>query len=170
MNVLQGMAGVWLQVKWPIIGQYLSRQEWHPLRALLRQRLLLQMASFTAMALVAVPLSPWLLALLKTDKSVLPLVWMVLLTLYTFAEMHLSSWATFVSLGNRLPFLPITVLTNAASVGFSLALFKFTSLGFGALVLGPLIAGAVHNYWRWPREGCRVIRTSWTKLIFSRDN
>ena len=49
MNVLQGMAGVWLQVKWPIIGQYLSRQEWHPLRALLRQRLLLQMASFTAM-------------------------------------------------------------------------------------------------------------------------
>ena len=168
MNVLQGMASVWVLVKWPVMGQYLSRRELHPLRALVRQRFLLQMASFAVMAAVAVPLSPWLLALLKTDKSVLPMVWMVLLTLYTFAETHLSSWATFVSLGNRLPFLPITVLTNAASVGLSLALFKFTSLGFGALVLGPLLAGAAHNYWRWPREGCRVLETSWTRLFFSR--
>ena len=99
-----------------------------------------------------------------------PMIWMVLLTLYTFAETHLSSWATFISLGNRLPFLPVTVLTNVASVGLSLVLLKFTSLGFGALVLGPLLAGAAHNYWRWPREGCRVLETSWTRLFFSGKN
>ena len=170
MNVLQGMASVWVLVKWPIMGQYLSRRELPLLRALVRQRFLLQMASFAAMAVVVVPLSPWLLTLLKTDKSVLPMIWMVLLTLYTFAETHLSSWATFISLGNRLPFLPVTVLTNVASVGLSLVLLKFTSLGFGALVLGPLLAGAAHNYWRWPREGCRVLETSWTRLFFSGKN
>jgi len=170
MNVLQGMASVWVLVKWPIMGQYLSRRNLPLLRALVRQRFLLQMASFTAMAAVVVPLSPWLLTLLKTDKSVLPMIWMAFLTLYTFAEMHLSSWATFISLGNRLPFLPITVLTNVASVGLSLVMLQFTSLGFGALVLGPLLAGAVHNYWRWPREGCRVLETSWTRLFFSRKN
>lgn len=167
VNVLQGMASVWMLVKWPIMGQYISRRDWPPLRALVKQRLLLQYSTFVVMALVAVPLAPFLLQFIKTDKSLIPMQWMILLTVYSFAEMHLSSWATFVSLGNRLPFLPFTIATNIAGMLLSFLLLIYTNLGVGGLVIGPLVAGMLHNYWRWPREGCHMMETTWSKLIFS---
>jgi O-antigen/teichoic acid export membrane protein len=167
MTVLQGMSSVWVQVKWPIMGQHLVRHEFKALRQLMRARVGLQIASFVLMAAVAIPITPWLLAQLKTDKSVLPPQWMLLLTLNAFLEGHLTSWATFISLGNRLPFLSITILTNLLSVALSFILLRTTSLGFGALVLGPLLANAAYNYWRWPMEGARMLQTRWFTLMFS---
>ena len=120
------------------------------------------------MAGVGVGASPWLLEFLKTNKSVLPLQWMLLLTLNTLFEAHLVTWATFISLGNRLPFLSITILTNLVSLALSVTLMYSTSLGFGALVLGPLLANAAYNYWRWPMEGARMLHANWLAFMFSK--
>jgi O-antigen/teichoic acid export membrane protein len=168
MAVLQGMASVWIQVKWPIMGQHLVRQEFPQLRHLMRERVALQLGSYVLMAIVALPAAPWLMEQLKTDKSVLALPWMVLLALNALLEAHLTSWATFISLGNRLPFLSITILTNLVSVALSFVLLRTTSLEFGALILGPLIANAACNYWRWPQEGARMLQTQWWKLMFTK--
>lgn len=165
VNLIQSMSGVWLQVKWPAIGQHLSRRELSPIRAMMRHRLLLQTVSFAIMAGLAIPLTPWLLDVLKTDKSLLPPIWIWSLALYSFAELHTSSWATFVSLGNRLPFLPITVATNIVAIALAWTLLNFTNLGFGALILGPLLASGLHNYWRWPIEGTRTLDTTWWRFL-----
>jgi O-antigen/teichoic acid export membrane protein len=170
MAILQGMSTVWIQVKWPIMGQHLVRNEFEALRHLMRTRVALQIASFVLMAAIAIPSAPWLLEKLQTGKSVLPPEWMLLLTFNAFLEAHLTTWATFISLGNRLPFLPITVLTNLLSVALSFILLRTTSLGFGALVLGPLLANAAYNYWRWPLEGARMLHTRWWKLMFSKQS
>jgi len=156
--ILHGMSSVWIQVKWPLIGQHLARQEWPQLRKLMRVRVTLQLLSFILMTIVAVPLIPWLLTLLKTDKSLIPVQWMLLLALNAFLESHLTTWTTFISLGNRLPFLSATILANLLGLGISFLLLQTTSLEFGALVLGPLLANAFYNYWRWPMEGMRMLR------------
>jgi len=33
-------------------------------------------------------------------------------------------------------------------------------MGLGGLVLGPLIAGCVFNYWYWPLAGAKTLHTS----------
>ncbi len=48
----------------------------------------------------------------------------------------------------------------------SLALVHFTTLGLGALVLGPLLAGAVFNYWYWPPFAAREIGTTLFRFLF----
>lgn len=41
-----------------------------------------------------------------------------------------------------------------------------TSLGFGSLVLGPLLVSVFVTSWRWPTEGARVLGTTWWPLMF----
>jgi hypothetical protein len=48
----------------------------------------------------------------------------------------------------------------------SLALVHFTTLGLGTLVLGPLLAGAVFNYWYWPPFAARGIGTTLFRFLF----
>jgi O-antigen/teichoic acid export membrane protein len=166
MAILQGMSMVWVQVKWPVIGQYLAQHSLSRVERVLKPRLRLQLLSFLSMAVVAIPLTPRLLEWLNTDKAVLPQPWFAVLALVALLDMHSNTWATFISIGNRLPFLSATVLTNFVSLGLAIALIHFSSFGVGALVLAPLIANAAYNYWRWPREGARILRTTWLAFIF----
>jgi len=57
--------------------------------------------------------------------------------------MQFVTWSTLIATGNRLTYLWPTVATNILSLVLSLALVHFTSLGLGALVLGPLLAGLI---------------------------
>jgi hypothetical protein len=58
------------------------------------------------------------------------------------------------------------VATNVLSLVLSLSLVYFTSLGLGALVLGPLLAGLLFNYWYWPMFAARGIRTTLFRFLF----
>jgi len=58
--------------------------------------------------------------------------------------------------------------TNVLSLVLSLTLIHFTSLGLGALVLGPLLAGSLFNYWYWTLAGARNLQTRWLHFTFSR--
>ena len=62
--------------------------------------------------------------------------------------------------GNNLAYLWPTVATNVLSLILSLLLVYFTSLGLGALVLGPLLAGVLFNFWYWPAYAAKEIGTT----------
>ena len=38
----------------------------------------------------------------------------------------------------------------------------------GALVLAPLLAGGVFNYWYWVGFGARFLGTDWPRFLFQR--
>jgi len=85
-----------------------------------------------------------------------------------FLEMHLSTWGMLIYTDNRIPVLWPILAANAASMALAFGLLQTTPLGLGALVLAPLLAGLVYNYWHWPRAGCRLLETSWGQLMFTR--
>ncbi|MGD1089578.1 MAG: hypothetical protein ABR955_12780, partial [Verrucomicrobiota bacterium] len=85
---------------------------------------------------------------------------------YSFLNMQFGMWSTLIVTGNRLTQLWPTVATNVLSLLLSLALVHFTTLGLGALVLGPLLAGIVFNYWYWPPFAARGIGTTLFHFIF----
>ncbi len=168
MSVAQGMAVVWIQVKWPAIARLRTQGDFAGIRAILRQRLWLSVATFGLLVAVAIPLAPPLLRWLNTDKAVMPAAWLCVMAVHTLLEMHLSVWGMLIYTDNRVPYLRPLLLANGASLGLAIGLLHFTGLGLGALVLAPLLAGAAFNYWHWPRVGGGLLQTSWSRLLFAR--
>ena len=91
-----------------------------------------------------------------------------MLSLYFFAELHVSFWASLISTENRIPFLWPALATSLLGLGLSLLLIHFTSFGIGALVLAPLLAGSLFNYWYWPLAGARTLDTRLFRFLCGR--
>ena len=168
LGILGAMAAVWTNVKWPIVGQYRARHDLLGLQRLLRPRVWLQNLTFLAGAAVLLACGPFLLAHFGHGKQLLPVPWLALMTLGAFLDMQFNIWGTLISTENRLPYLWPTVATNVLSLTLSLVLIHFTGLGLGALVLGPLIAGSLFNYWYWPLFAARGLGTNLFQFLFQR--
>jgi Na+-driven multidrug efflux pump len=163
-----GMAVVWTSVKWPIISQYRARHDLASIRSMLWPRVWLQTLTYLLLAACVLALGPWLLQFLGSGKQILPLPWMLLLALNGFFLLQFNLWGTLITIENRLPYLWPTVITNVISLVLSLILIKFTSLGIGALVLGPFLAGILFNHWYWPFYSARALGTSLIPFLFTR--
>lgn len=167
LNIICGMATVWTNVKWQLVGQYRARQDYAAIQRLLWPRLWLVYLTFLGMAAGLLVLGQPVLHWLGHGKQLLPLPWLGLLTLNAFLFMRVSAWGTLIVTENRVPYLWSAVVTNGLSFVFSLTLIHTTSLGLGALVLGPLLAYGPFYYWYWPMYAVRGIRASWPRFIFS---
>ena len=167
LGVISGMAGVWTQVKWQVIGQQRARHDYGAIQRTLWPRMWLQYLTFLAMAAGLLLCGQPLLQLLGNGKQMLPLPWLALLALNSFLETQISIWGTLISTENRIPFLWPSVAANLLSFALSLTLIHTTSLGLGAFVLAPLLAHSLFNYWYWPLYAAHGIQTSWARFMFS---
>ncbi len=165
VGIVSGMATVWLSVKWPIIGQHYARHDLPAVQHVLWSRMWLQYLTFLAGAAGLLLVGPFLLQHFGSGKQMLSVPWMGLLLLNAFLEMQFILWGTLLFTENRMDYLWPTVGTNVASLGLSLILVHFTSLGLGALVLGPLLAGVVFNYWYWPAYTARRLGTTLLRFM-----
>jgi hypothetical protein len=163
---LSGMSAVWTSVRWPLIGQLLARHDAAGVQRALRPRMWLQYLTFTAGAAALLVLAPPMLARFGNGKQVLPSLWFALLMLNAALEMQFSLWGTLIAMGNRLTYLWPTVGTNFLGFVLCILLVRFTALGFGGLILGPLLAGILFNYWFWPLYSARNIGTNWLRFTF----
>ena len=170
VGVILGMSGVWTLVKWPMVGQFLARHDFQALRRVLQPRVWLQYLSCLSMAAALIVCGPYLPKGFGSGKQMLSPGWLCLMTLDSLLLMQFSFWTTLTLAQNRLPSLWPTVATNVLSLVLSLTLVRLTSLGTGGLVLGPLIAGCLFNYWFWPTYGARSVGTSLSGFLFTRQN
>ncbi len=159
VGVISGMATVWTTVKWQLIGQYRTQHDYAAMARVLWPRFWLQHLTFLILAAGLVLCGPLLLCWFGSGKQMLPLGWLVVMALYYFIELHLSFWVSLISTENRIPFLWPGLATALVGLSFSLILIHFTSLGIGALVLAPLLAGSLFNYWYWPLVGAQSLKT-----------
>jgi O-antigen/teichoic acid export membrane protein len=168
LGVIGGMASVWTQVKWPVIGQQRARQDYAAIQRTLWPRMWLQYLTFLVMAagllLCGQPLLQWL----GSGKQLLPWHWLALLALSSFLDTQVSIWGMLISTENRIPFLWPSVAASLLALALSLTLIHTTSLGLGAFVLAPLLAHSLFNYWYWPLYAAHGIQTTWAHFMFSR--
>jgi O-antigen/teichoic acid export membrane protein len=167
LNIICGMATVWTTVKWQLVAQHRARQDYAAIQRLLWPRMWLVHLTFLAMATGLLVFGQPLLQWFGHGKQLLPLPWLALLTLNGFLFMRVNAWGSLIVTENRVPYLWSAVATNLLSFVFSLALIHTTSLGLGALVLGPLLAFCPFYYWYWPMYAVRGIKASWPQFIFS---
>lgn len=167
INVCAGLAMMWTMVKWPLIGQLIARRETESLRAVFWPRLWLHLGTLVVLAGAAIVLGPGFIRFIGSDKQMLPLLWLVLMGLNSLLEQHCSAWNSLIAMGNRLPMLWPSLATNAAGLGLNLLVITFPGAEAGFLVLGPLLAGLVFNYWYWPRYGARTLGMTWWQFVRS---
>jgi O-antigen/teichoic acid export membrane protein len=157
LNIISGMAAVWPQVKWPAIGQLIARRNLEKLRHLFWPRVWLQLGTYVCLAVAAIALGPGLIRFVGSDKEMLPLAWMILLTVNGFLESNCTLWNTFISMWNQLPMLWPSLAANVVGLALNAGFVHLNGAQPGFLVLGPLLAGSVFNYWFWPRYGAKLL-------------
>jgi Na+-driven multidrug efflux pump len=165
-GVCVSMATVWTFVKWPQICLQRASGDFAGLQRVVWQRLWLQCLTYVGLAALFIVLGPPLLKWVAPDKQLLPRIWLVVLALYAFLDMHYGFWTTLISTENRIPSMWAAVITNLSTLGLAWALAKFTDVGWGAFVIAPLACGVAFNYWFWPGYGARGIGATWLKLMF----
>lgn len=168
VTISQAIAQAWLNVKWPYIFQLRARHAEEEIQTVFRPRFWLMLVTYPIMALAVLAFAPGILRWIHAKTHLLPEPWMVLILVFGFLEMILSAACTLIVTSNRTPFLKATVVTNCASLVLILLLLNTTTLGIGALVLGPLLAGLVYNYWHWIAAAARDIKTTLPRLLFER--
>ena len=166
VGVAVGMASVWTAVKWPLVGQYVARHDYPALQRILRPRVWLHYLSFLFMAAVLVLSGPAVLKWVGGGKQMLPPGWLGLMCFDAFLLLQFTVWGTLIFTQNRLPYLWPTVATSVLGLLLSVTLITATPLGVGALVLGPLVAGSLFNYWYWPPYAARSIGTTFSRFLF----
>ena len=165
MNIASTMASVWFTVKRPLLGQYLARHDLDAVRQTLWPRLWLQNLTFLFLAAGVVMCGSAALHWIGGGKEILSTGWLVWLMLYFLLYSHYVTWGTLLATANDLSYMWPTVATNVLSLILSLLLVHFTGLGLGALVLGPLLAGIVFNFWYWPAYAARQIGISLLRFL-----
>jgi len=168
LGVISGMSSVWIQVKWPLIGQQLARHDYAATQRTLWSRMWLTYLTFLAMAAGLLICGQPLLRMFGSGKQMLPLAWLALLVFSSFLDTQVSIWGALIATGNRVPYLWPSVAASLLAFALSLTLVHTTSLGIGAFVLSPLLAHSLFNYWYWPIYAARGIQTSWARFMFSR--
>jgi O-antigen/teichoic acid export membrane protein len=167
VGIISGMAMVWTQVKWQVVGQHRTRHDYAAMQRLLWPRFWLQNFTFLVLAAGLLICGPPLLRGFGGGKQMLPFGWLAWLAFYFFMELYLGFWTSLISTENRVPFLWHAVAASLISVSLSLILIHTTSLGIGALVLAPILAGSVCNYWYWPLISARSLRTHLFRFMFA---
>ncbi|NDB78200.1 MAG: hypothetical protein EB141_21595 [Verrucomicrobia bacterium] len=168
MTVSQGMAAVWMNVKWPELAQRRTRGDLAGLRTLMRRRLWPALLTCAALSGGAMLLAPPLLAWFAPDKAALPAAWLAVMAVTALLELHLSFWGVFLFAGNQVPYVWPVVGSNVASLLLAAWLATHSPLGLGALALAPLLVGLAFNYWHWPRVGAAQLGVTWPRLMLAR--
>ena len=166
MGYASMMASVWTFIKWPLIGQYQARHDHAMIRRVLWPRIWLQIGTFLVLGSGVLFVAPGLLHWIGKGKELLPVPWLACLMFSAFMDMQMSTCGTLIATGNRLPFIWPGIITNVASMILSLSLLRFTTLGPGAFVLGPILSNAVFNYWYWPPFAARGMKTTLFRFLF----
>lgn len=166
--ICSGMAQVWTQVKWPLVGQLRIKQDQPALRRLLWPRVWLQYLTYGVLVTGVVAGVPALLRAHHSDKSLLPALWFAVLAINGWLDMNCSFWNTLISTENRLPMVWPMLAGNVASLTLTIVLVRTTGLGLASFVIAPLIVGLLYNHWKWPQEGARTLGTTWWRFLFSK--
>ena len=166
--VCMNMAAVWTVVKWPIICQLRAVNDHVGVQRIVWPRIWLQLLTFVVMSAGFIIFGPPVLKWIAPEKALLPRIWLVILAVYAFLEMHYIFWTTLIATENRIPSLWAVVFTNIASVIVAALLMEYTSLGIGSFVVGPLVCGLVVNFWFWPKMGAETLRTRWFPFMLRR--
>jgi len=108
---------------------------------------------------------PRLLSIIHSNSQLLPTNVLILLAIVLFLEQNHSTFATFITMDNTVPFVKASIISGIAIVVVSILSIKLTHLGIIALILSQGMVQLAYNNWYWPVYVIRKEKLSFTSII-----
>lgn len=163
LMTLSNVAMAVLQIRLPAMTRARTLDDSASARALFGEVLLLSWILFVSgLVLLLVAGNP-LLTLLSGKAALLPTLPLLVFGVILALEMNHSIAATYLTTRNVVPFLWPSVLSGAATLGFSLWLVHEWQV-WGLIAAQGLVQLAFNN-WRWPVMARQELSASWSDLL-----
>jgi O-antigen/teichoic acid export membrane protein len=95
---------------------------------------------------VGIPvLSVW-----RSNTTLMPLPWLVLLSVILLLEMNHALSAMYITTLNHVPFVPAAVFSGLGIVLIGMLFVSCTKLGIGGLLIAQGMVQLTYNNWKWP--------------------
>ena len=108
----------------------------------------------------AIFISPYLLDLIKSDTTLLPISISAILLVGNFLTNTHTLSGAFISTGNTMPMYKSYILTSILTIILQLSFVNLTSLGITGLITSGLIANLLFNNWYWPMVSAKELNLS----------
>lgn len=122
--------------------------------------LLFAWIAFSVGGTLVLAAGPPILARIGSNTALVSGPWLALLFVIFLLELNHSVSATYITTGNRVPFVAAALVSGLGIVALSIALVHLTSLQVGALVLAQGLVQLAYNNWKWPYEVARELQCS----------
>lgn len=120
--------------------------------------------SFICLSAGLVLLGPALLHLIGSNADLPSRLIVVLYLLILFLENNHSLFATFITVGNSVPFAKVSIISGTLICIGDFLILKYTGLGLLGLVLVQGIVQLAYNNWYWPYKVCKDLNLSYITL------
>lgn len=99
-------------------------------------------------------------------SNTVPSIWLIMgIALYNIPESNYAIHATYISMGNRLPFVNSLIVTCIVRIVLSVLLTSYTSLGVNSIIISSFISNYMYIVWKWPLEALKEIEISIFEVI-----
>lgn len=92
---------------------------------------------------------PFLLSLIHISTKLLPFEWLALMGIILFLEQNHSTFASLITLSNKIPFVKSSLVSGFAIITISMILVNL-GYGVGALIITQGLIQLSFNNWYWP--------------------
>lgn len=113
-------------------------------RAILVQWILTFLGNFGIVFII-----PFLLTWINVSTELLPQPWLLIMSVILFLEQNHSTFAILITLSNKVPFVPSSLISGISIISIS---FILVSMGYniGSIILTQGIVQLAYNNWVWP--------------------
>ncbi len=115
--------------------------------------------------IIIIFLSNHVLEMLGSQTRLLEKNMLLLMSLYLFLELNHSTFASFITTKNEVPFVVPALLSGFGIIILSIILLKFTNLGVWSLLISQFIVQLAYNNWKWPRDVMKDLQINLLDII-----
>lgn len=147
LGTLTAVSQIFYQTSIPELTQLRQYNQLEKCKKRLSISLCVAWGMFLIGTIACVLLGDFLLDLIHSQTQ-LNLPMFLIVAYYSFGEMNYSIYASFISLENRLPFVPSVVITAVITVALSLV-SVYLPFGIWGLLLIRCIVESAYIFWKW---------------------
>lgn len=152
VSVISALSSIYIATYQPIISQFRITEISHKIKRLYLKGEFILIFTFILGGLGLIITGPYLLDLIGSKTSLLPIPILLATILVTFLEVNHSTAGVILATKNEVPFFRASLLSGFATVVLLFIFLLYFKLSLWALILAPGIAQGVYQNWKWPYE------------------
>lgn len=134
----------------PKLASYRVSNNIEKMLSVFSMAMLVYISLFVILSAGLIIIGPWILELLKSNATLPSPVLLSLFLFIIFLEHNHGNFATFITIGNEVPFVTAALVSGAAICIGDILVLHFTDLGLYGIILVQGIVQIIYNNWYWP--------------------